>query len=241
VKPRAAAGGETLVRRRRGEDRLLVTISGGAGAGKTTLAAELAATAARGPVLVLHCDDYYFAVPGQGSWTPDKTGAPRLDVGDPRSVDLGRLTADVGRALARGPVVIVDGLFAQHVRPATPCGRLDVFVDLAPDLRLARKIHRKCVVGGFPLDVVLLNYMEQRRDAHERHVEPLRWTSDVVLDGTQPHAVLVRQIWAAARERGLTALAAAGEPRLAGRGQHIPSASAGRLSRSQFDGPRPPS
>ncbi|MET9700247.1 hypothetical protein ABZY31_25490 [Streptomyces sp. NPDC006529] len=76
---------------------LLLTLTGGAGAGKTTLATALAATAEAGPVRVLHGDDYYADSPERGIWRPDAGGTPRLDTGDPRSLDEDRLTHDTGR------------------------------------------------------------------------------------------------------------------------------------------------
>ncbi|MGA5823355.1 uridine kinase family protein [Kitasatospora sp. NPDC094028] len=182
---------------------MLLTLTGGAGAGKTTLADALVSFAAEGPASVLHGDDYYFTAPGRGIWTRDEAGIPRLDVGDPRSVDIERLDADTDAALAVAPVVIVDGLFARRVAPRRPCGRLDVFIDLAADLRLARKIDRKCVRGGFPLEVLLRNYVEHRRAAHERHIEPLRDECDVIVDGTLPPETLAAQIWSAVAAREL--------------------------------------
>ncbi|MFJ9691538.1 uridine kinase [Kitasatospora sp. NPDC101183] len=177
---------------------MLLTLTGGAGAGKTTLAGALVASAGEGPASVLHGDDYYFTTPGRGIWARDEAGIARLDVGDPRSVDMERLDADTDAALAVAPVVIVDGLFARRVAPQRPCLRLDVFVDLAADLRLARKIERKCVRGGFPLEVLLRNYVDLRRAAHERHIEPLRDECDVVVDGTLTPGILAEQIWSAA-------------------------------------------
>ena len=53
---------------------MLLTLTSGAGAGKTTLAAALAKTAPRAPVRVLHGDDYYFSTPGRGVWEPDEAG-----------------------------------------------------------------------------------------------------------------------------------------------------------------------
>ncbi|WP_327072975.1 hypothetical protein OG196_11295 [Kitasatospora purpeofusca] len=183
---------------------MLLTLTGGAGAGKTTLAGALvAAAAAEGPVRVLHGDDYWYAEPGRGVWVPDEAGTPRLDVGDPRSIDGERLDTDLGAALAAAPVVIVEGLFARRVASPRSRPRLDVFVDVAADLRLARKIERKCVVGDFPLAVLLRNYVEHRRDAHERHVEPLRADCGLTVDGTLAPEVLARRIWTAAAAEAL--------------------------------------
>ncbi|MGW7413755.1 uridine kinase family protein [Streptomyces sp. NPDC054863] len=184
---------------------MLLTLTGGSGAGKTTLAATLAGGTPVSPVRVLHSDDYYFASPEHGVWAPDESGTMRLDVGDPRSVDLGRLGRDTAAALAASAVVIVEGLFARGVAPGGPYPRFDVFVDLPADLRLARKIHRKCLRDGFPLDVLLRNYLLHRRDAHERHVEPVRQHCDLVVDGgTEPEA-LAGRVWAAVSGRAVAA------------------------------------
>ncbi|MER5728170.1 hypothetical protein ABT084_07380 [Streptomyces sp. NPDC002138] len=181
---------------------LLLTLTGGAGAGKTTLATALAATAPRGPVRVLHGDDYYAATPERGLWRPDPAGTLRLDTGDPRSLDTPRLEEDTTRALAAARVVVVEGLFARHVSPGEPCARFDVFVDLPADLRLVRKIRRKCLDGDFPLDVLLTNYVDHRRGAHERHVETLRAACDLVVDARRDAGVLARAVWGAVRGGG---------------------------------------
>ncbi|WP_245180753.1 hypothetical protein [Streptomyces montanisoli] len=47
---------------------MLVTLTGGAGAGKTTLAAALVASAPQAPARVLHGDDYYSKIPERGVW-----------------------------------------------------------------------------------------------------------------------------------------------------------------------------
>ncbi|MGK4585790.1 uridine kinase family protein [Kitasatospora sp. HPMI-4] len=182
---------------------MLLTLTGGAGAGKTTLAGALVSSAVQGPASVLHGDDYYFTAPERGIWARDEAGVPRLDVGDPGSVDIERLDADTDAALATTPVVIVDGLFARRVTPRQPCLRLDVFIDLAADLRLARKIERKCVRGGFPIEVLLRNYVEHRRAAHERYIEPLRDECDVIVDGALSPEILAEQIWSVAAAQAL--------------------------------------
>ncbi|WP_063726032.1 uridine kinase family protein [Streptomyces monomycini] len=181
---------------------MLLTLTGGSGAGKTTLADALTATAPRVSTRVLHGDDYYFGAPEHGGeWTYDDAGVPHLDYGSPRSMDFERLTHDTDAALATASVVIVEGLFAGHVAPSARCPRLDIFVDLPADLRLVRKIQRKCLHHGFPLDVLLRNYLHHRRDAHARHVEPAREDSDLILDATQPADTLARHVWSEARTK----------------------------------------
>ncbi|WP_073762771.1 uridine kinase family protein [Streptomyces sp. CB02923] len=180
---------------------MLLTVTGGSGAGKTTLASALTATAPHATSRILHGDDYYFDTPERGVWVLDDAGVPHLDYGAPQSADIERLTHDADDALTTASVVIVEGLFARHVRPAARCPRLDVFLDLPADLRLVRKIQRKCLRHGFPLDVLLRNYLHHRRDAHERHVEPARDSSDLVLNGVLPAETLARQVWTTAGEK----------------------------------------
>ncbi|KAA6223853.1 hypothetical protein CP973_19730 [Streptomyces albofaciens JCM 4342] len=182
---------------------MLLTLTGGSGAGKTTLAAELAVTTPCDSVRVLHADDYYFRTPDRGVWFLDENGVPHLDFGDPRSLDMGRLALDTDAALAAHSVVILDGLFACRLVPQAACARFHVFVDVPADLRLVRKIQRKCLRDGFPLDVLLRNYLRHRRDAHDRHVEPARHACDLELDGTLPTGTLARQIWSAVLTMGL--------------------------------------
>ncbi|GHH49536.1 hypothetical protein [Streptomyces candidus] len=109
---------------------MLMTLTGGSGAGKTTLAHALAAGAPVTPVRVLHGDDYYFRTQEHGVWVPDESGTPRLDVGDPWSVDLARLGRDAEEALAGSAVVVVEGLFARRVGVRSSYPRFDVFVEL---------------------------------------------------------------------------------------------------------------
>ena len=164
---------------------MLLTLTGGAAAGKTTLAAALVETFAPRAVSVLHIDDYYFATTSDGVWVADQDGVPRLDVGDPRSVDFARLETALG-GLPPDAVVVIEGMFAQRVGPRTGAGRLDVFVDVPADIRLARKIERQCVNGSVPLKVLLHNYIQFRRRAHETYVEPARHRCDLIVDGTRP-------------------------------------------------------
>jgi uridine kinase len=184
---------------------VLITITGGAAAGKTTLAAELAA---RLPVTVLHGDDWYVTEPGRGVWHRDEHDIPRLDVGDPRSVDQAALDAAV--AAADTPDVLVEGMFAGRVGATGP--RLDVYLDLAADLRLARKIDRQCVHGPVPLEVLLGNYLRYRRAAFRQHVLPARDRCDLVLDGERAVAELADAVLAA-RAQCLTARESSQGPR----------------------------
>ncbi|MEV5597457.1 hypothetical protein [Streptomyces sp. NPDC052496] len=178
---------------------MLLTLTGGSGAGKTTLAHALTATAPQLSTQLLHGDAYYFETPERGGvWMRDDAGVPHLDYGMPQSVDLRRLTHDTEVALAKAAVVIVEGLFAHHVAPAPHWPRLGIFLDLPADLRLVRKIQRKCLHHGFPLETLLCNYLHHRRAAHERHVEPARAHSDLILDGTLPTDTLARQVWSRA-------------------------------------------
>lgn len=62
---------------------------------------------------MLHGDDYYHVDPaGNGVWNLDENGVPRLEVGNPASIDAHRLDAHTSAALASGALVLVEGMFA---------------------------------------------------------------------------------------------------------------------------------
>ena len=178
---------------------MLLTPTGVPGAVKTPLPMALAATPEGRGAVLLHGDDYFSTDPSRGVWRPDPQGVPRLDVGDPASLEWDRWERDVASALHGGRrPVIADGLFAAMTAAGRESpGRLDVFVDLDADLRLVRKIRRKCVQGDFPLDVLLRNYTEARREAFTRNVEPLRERCAMVVDGARPAADNAADVWAA--------------------------------------------
>lgn len=76
--------------------------------------------------------------------------------------------------------------------------RFDVFVDLAADLRLVRRIDVKCARGMLPVPVVLTNYVTYRRHSHEKYVEPARQTCDLVVDGARNLGTVAAESWLAA-------------------------------------------
>ncbi|PQZ53034.1 MULTISPECIES: hypothetical protein [unclassified Microbacterium] len=165
-----------------GPECTLVTITGGAGAGKTTIAAALS-VALNAPVVYL--DDYYLTDLEKAPTYHDENGVERVDVGDPRAIDWESATIAVSSAMAERSLVVVDGLFAASIslNLSASIQRLDVYIDLEDDLRLVRRIQSKVIDGDLPIEALLWNYVNLRRQAFIVHTLPWRDRSHIVLPG----------------------------------------------------------
>ncbi|MDV6290858.1 hypothetical protein R2F25_35260 [Streptomyces sp. UP1A-1] len=53
------------------------------------------------------------------------------------------------------------------------------------------------------MDVLLRNYLDHRRAAHDRYVEPVRADCDLTVDGSLPADDLAQHIWSVIRAKGL--------------------------------------
>lgn len=166
--------------------RVLVTISGGAGAGKTTLAQAISEALSGS---VVHLDDFYSGANTRAPMVVDDKGVLWPDVGDPRAVDWSSVNEALASKERRTSVVIVEGLFAASVNIAGNFRRLDIFVDLDADLRLVRRIQRKVIAESKPLESILFNYEKYRRHSHLRHIEVLRQKCAITVLGDAPTAM----------------------------------------------------
>jgi uridine kinase len=59
----------------------------------------------------------------------------------------------------------------------------------------------------FPVENLLANYLNHRRDAHARHVEPARDRCDLIVNAELPPDLLATRIWRRIDLRALAAVA----------------------------------
>jgi len=169
----------------------LLALAGGAGSGKSTIARELAAQVPG--IGLIHLDDCYHHDPALAPSVPAFDGSGRIvNFSDPASIDPARVDAAIARHQAAA-VIVVEGTFALALTDIRDRARWCTYVDTPADIRIARKTLRKIDEGRDPRHV-LRGYLEQGRRAHERHIAPTRMRADLILDGTEPVADLVKQL-----------------------------------------------
>lgn len=170
----------------------VLALGGGAGAGKTTLASALVerVEGAR----VVHLDSCYQTDPSVVPSLPGFDGGRVVDRSAPEAIDRERVVATLGEHLRAAPsLVVVEGMFALVLPYLDEWVRWRVYLDLPPDVRLARKALRS-LDEGRDLSAVLRGYLERGRDAHHRLVGPSRDDADLVIDATLDVEAQVAQL-----------------------------------------------
>ncbi len=172
---------------------IIVAITGGSGAGKTTVADALAVKLAPHTVAILREDDYYqdnAAKPGfdAGTFNFDhidsrdhallaehltalKAGQaidmPRYDfVGHARMAERIRLEPTA--------VVIVEGTHALHPPALRALYDLSLYLDVPDDIRLTRRMQRDVMERGRSVETVARQYLGTVRPMHYRFTAPAR-------------------------------------------------------------------
>ena len=188
----------------------LIGVAGGSGAGKTTLAQQLAA-ALDAPVLSL---DFYYR--DLAHLEPDERVARNFD--HPDALEWSLLIAHVER-LAGGqgvaaPVydftthsrraetqaikprraIIVEGILALHHAELREAYRTSVFVEAPAAVRLARRLDRDVRKRGRTVTYVHEQFERTVRPMHERYVAPTRGHAAVVADGERPFDAVVERL-----------------------------------------------
>ena len=187
----------------------LIAITGGSGAGKTTVARALARRLGTGAIVIAE-DDYYRCA----SAIPDFDAATHnFDAPEAKEHEL--LVDHLGRAragqafekpvydlvthrrrsevelIAPPPVLIVEGIHLLATPELRALFDLKVYIDADEALRLGRRMIRDVETRGRTPRTVLMQFFQTVRPMHEAHVEPQRAFADFVLTsrhGDGPHS-----------------------------------------------------
>ena len=189
---------------------VVIGISGGSGAGKTTLARRIREALGEAEVALLDHGRYYRDQP------PPRTGdRPRFNYDHPDSLDTALLVQHV-RALREGRVVqaplyncslgarkaettpmqpastiIVEGILVFVDDTLRSLMDLKVFVDADADTRFIRRLQRDMAERGCSVAAVIDQYEADVRPMHLQFVEPGRRHADVIVsDGGHNQAGL---------------------------------------------------
>lgn len=180
----------------------LVALTGPSGSGKTSLARAIGKTLDGGACALLSLDSYYRDL---AHLTDEEREAVNFD--RPDALDGERFLADLaelragraievpnydfathtralrGRLLHPAPVVLVEGIFALAWPGAASMFDLKVYVDLAADTCLERRLARDADERGRHETEVRRRFEEHVRPSLAVFVEPQRDLCDLVLPG----------------------------------------------------------
>lgn len=181
----------------------LIGIAGGTGSGKTYIAKELQkADPAR--VLIMSHDNYY----------KDHSDIPleqrkTLNYDEPAALDE-NLFAEQLAALKRGetvnapqydfsthtrkpefktiqplPVVIVEGILILTDPKVRDLLDLTIFIDVEPDIRLARRLERDVGDRDRTFEESLNQYLTSAQPMHDKYVEPGKEEADLIINNNR--------------------------------------------------------
>ncbi len=163
----------------------IIGISGGAGAGKSTFAELLKKEYLLRfkTVSIIHLDSYYYTDDIQGHYIIAKSSKKRfLDMNHPGSVDVASVQKVINQTST--DFLIIEGLFPLCIPSISKQLDLSIYIDVAADIRLGRKIIRKLEEQQTLPEIVFRNYLDTVRDRHFEFIEPCKDMADLVLDGT---------------------------------------------------------
>lgn len=177
----------------------IVAITGGSGAGKTTLARSLARRLGAGAVVIAE-DDYYRCSStikdfDAGTHNFDEPAAKEHDLlrehlalarggeaFDKPIYDLvtHRRQPQVER-IAHANALIVEGIHLLASESLRTLFDLKIYIEADEALRLGRRLVRDVEMRGRSPRSVLTQFFANVRPMHERHIEPQRAFADIVL------------------------------------------------------------
>ncbi len=191
---------------------MIIGIAGGSASGKSTLGRALVERLGERACLIEQ-DAYYR---DQAHLAPRER--LRINYDHPDAVENDLLAAHL-RALAEGrtvkipqydfirhtrsantvhmpprEIVLVVGLHVLSVPGVRACLGMGVFVDTAPDIRLARRIRRDVAERGRDVAEVLDQYVRTVRPMHAAFVEPSRRYADMIVHGEMTTALAAERI-----------------------------------------------
>ena len=190
----------------------ILAITGGSGAGKSTVLNGLKAHFGD-RLSMLSLDDYYRP---KEVLPIDENGETNFDV--PEAIDHVSLHADILK-LARGERVsfetytynksmmqselavieprewlVVEGVFVLCYPEVAALSNVKAYIDASPEVRLARRKHRDMTVRGYTPDEVDYQWKPHVRPADLAHIEPCREGCDVIIDNDEDWRVGLAQL-----------------------------------------------
>jgi uridine kinase len=177
----------------------VIGIAGGTGAGKTTVAREIA-DAVDDAATRIPLDNYYedlahmdfeeraavnYDHPSAFEWSLLEDQLDALLSGN--SVEMPQydfaehLRRDETVTVEPTDVIVVEGILALYHDPLVDMYDLNVYVETDADVRILRRIKRDVLDRGRDLDGVIDQYLQTVKPMHEQFVEPTKKRADVII------------------------------------------------------------
>ncbi len=181
-----------------------IGITGGSGSGKTYFLQGLSERFTPRELCLISQDNYYKSRDEQ---PVDDQGVKNFDL--PGAVDHEAFLTDI-RKLKSGqdvvkkeytfnnpsiqpkmltftaaPILVVEGLFVQYFEEIAKELDLKIFVEAKDHVKMGRRIRRDQVERGYDLNDVLYRYQYHVMPVYESLIEPLKYTSDLVIPNNQ--------------------------------------------------------
>lgn len=198
---------------------VVIGIAGGSGSGKTTVALRLADHFPNRKVVILHHDSYYR---DRSDLSPEERA--KLNYDHPDAFENELLAEHLDTLRAGGSVDVPLYNYERHLRePTRSCigpasivllegiqvltvaelrERMDIklYVDIADDERLIRRLLRDIHERGRSVHSILEQYQETVRPMHLQFVEPSKRHADIIIPGGGYNEVAIDLIVSKMRE-----------------------------------------
>ncbi len=178
----------------------IVAITGGTGAGKTTLAWKMSEAFGHDRLAVMEADAYYSDL----SYLPVEQRC-FINFDHPDALDRDLLFEHINR-LKQGhpvkgyhydfsthrrtaktftiepkPIIVVEGLLILTGKDLSGLFDLKIFIDEDADIRLLRRIRRDMEERGRSIEMVVEQYLQSVKPMHEKFIEPAKQHADIIL------------------------------------------------------------
>ena len=191
---------------------VVITIAGGSGSGKTTVAEKLYKKFKKKQVRVLKLDDYY-----------KKTDLPfeercKINYDHPNSLDFDLFQEHLkdlidGKTIEKplydyqthsrkeetetvepSQIIIIEGILALEEEKIRNLSDIKIYVDTDSDIRFIRRMIRDVNERGRSIDSIVNQYLTTVKPMHEAFVERTKKYADIIIPNDFEHNVAVNLI-----------------------------------------------